>query len=472
MKQLASGATGLLVSILLCSAAITTGSGEASAGDTTCARWDLSGEWTFFQSNETSPVFRLEVTNTGLQGSAKYWYLVDGDCPFYAPACGQDAASTSGSVDGAINGNSFEIDAYWDNGTIGVYSGKIGPQGRLEGTTFDRQHPQTMANWYSDRTAKCLDDRSGDAGQVGTTSSALKTTPGADPVSRASRGIRVASATAPSRAIPVCDAAKAARADNSPAAVTLEAICRGRQEARTQAHPEIGSVLEGPRLAPDGKPIAKNATDETSALTRTRTRIQLPTATSPAATRSSTSTAVAAAGNAINSRPLGIAALRRDERFGTVAAPGIAVEVFQPANTIRVRVMYRKAFGYMTESGPFGAIGPSSCNAFAVSAIGGGGSVRQRDPIPIATDFRMVSSGDYYFCNFLISELPLNQEVGVRVVLSGVDLMAPWKNGAEAQPPAGKERAVLEPNKIATLTVAQPRARLTFEMVYAPVTGR
>lgn len=35
-----------------------------------CARWDVSGEWTFVQSNNTSPVFTLRHTNTGLQGSA------------------------------------------------------------------------------------------------------------------------------------------------------------------------------------------------------------------------------------------------------------------------------------------------------------------------------------------------------------------------------------------------------------------
>ena len=111
-----------------------------SAAGAPCAKWDMGGEWTFVQSNNTSPVFTLRHTNTGLQGNAHY-------------GNGWDAVSAS--VDGTIEGDSFTVTAYWNNETTGVYEGTINPQGRITGRTHDAQHPNVMANWYSDRTARC-----------------------------------------------------------------------------------------------------------------------------------------------------------------------------------------------------------------------------------------------------------------------------------------------------------------------------
>ena len=103
-------------------------------------KWDMSGEWTFVQSNDTSPVFTLQHTNTGLQGKAHYSGF---------------GGFVNASVDGTIEGNSFTVTAYWNNETTGVYEGTINPQGRITGRTHDAQHPNVMANWYSDRTARC-----------------------------------------------------------------------------------------------------------------------------------------------------------------------------------------------------------------------------------------------------------------------------------------------------------------------------
>ena len=119
-----------------------------------CSQWDMSGDWEFVQTNGPSPQFHLQQTNIGLQGSAGYSYLTKDPC--FIVACGDDAHSVRGSVDGSVSGNSIEINAYWNNGTIGVYTGTIGPQGRVQGTTFDKMHPQTVAGWYSNRTASCL----------------------------------------------------------------------------------------------------------------------------------------------------------------------------------------------------------------------------------------------------------------------------------------------------------------------------
>lgn len=140
-----------------------------------CTRWDMSGSWTFVQSNDTSPIFSLKQTNTGLQGTATHFYTHKSECKF--AFCGDDYYKHTASVNGAINGNSIEITAYWSNGTIGLYTGKIGPEGRIEGATHNKENPQTTARWYSDRTAKCLAPPAAVEERTGTTSSALSTVP-------------------------------------------------------------------------------------------------------------------------------------------------------------------------------------------------------------------------------------------------------------------------------------------------------
>ncbi|GEM_PF-2498899 len=126
------------------------------AAQAACSQWDVSGGWSAVQSNDTKPAFILQQNGAQLQGSASYSYVHKSQCVL--AYCGDDAYSVDGSVDGTIDGNAIDITAYWNNGTVGVYTGKINAQGRIEGSSYDRQHPQTMASWYSDRTIKCLTD--------------------------------------------------------------------------------------------------------------------------------------------------------------------------------------------------------------------------------------------------------------------------------------------------------------------------
>ena len=100
-----------------------------SAAQAVCSQWDMSGEWLFVQTNVTYPSFTLQQTGTELQGSARYRYYDEDRSRF---------VDVSASVDGAINGDSFEVTAYWNNGTTGLYTGKIGPQGRIQGSTYDK----------------------------------------------------------------------------------------------------------------------------------------------------------------------------------------------------------------------------------------------------------------------------------------------------------------------------------------------
>ena len=119
---------------------------EPSAAQAACSRWDVSGAWRFFQSNGYVAKFNLQQTATGIQGEARTLTHE-----------GFHSAEQTGSVDGALHGDSFKVTVYWHTGAIGVYTGTIGPQGRIEGTTYDAALPGSMASWRSDRTAKCAD---------------------------------------------------------------------------------------------------------------------------------------------------------------------------------------------------------------------------------------------------------------------------------------------------------------------------
>jgi hypothetical protein len=81
-------------------------------------------------------------------------------------------------------------------------------------------------------------------------------------------------------------------------------------------------------------------------------------------------------------------------------------------------------------------------------------------------------AGDYYVCNYVVSQVPLDQAIAVNVTVSDSDLMSAWVGGGEPQPQTGQQRTVVDAIKTATLNTSQPRARLSYEMVYAPVLAR
>ena len=150
--------------------------------------------------------------------------------------------------------------------------------------------------------------------------------------------------------------------------------------------------------------------------------------------------------------------------------PGRARAAFQPENTIKVSVKYKKEFGYLGDSNAFGYVGPTSCSAFSVSVAVGDGSAGQKNPFRISSDSKMEETDGYYFCSYLVSEIPLNQPIRVSVGLAGVNQFAAWKGGSQAQPPPGQQRTIIivsgREGGPLTLTATQPRARQLFEMVY------
>lgn len=141
----------------------------------------------------------------------------------------------------------------------------------------------------------------------------------------------------------------------------------------------------------------------------------------------------------------------------------------QPDNTIRVRVRYRREYGYRGDTSAFGYIGPTSCDAFSVFAALGSG--RPPNPVRISTDSKMEDAGGYYVCSYLVSDLPLNQAITINTSMSsnrGLPTEV-WKGGSNPQPPPGQERLIQNGIQNVTLTNSTPRAALVFEMVYAPI---
>ena len=120
-----------------------------------CNQWDLSGNWQAIQSNGYKPQFSLTQKGTELQGSVRYSKV--------EPNCAKTATCPiiTGSADGSIRGGAFNLNVYWKDGKIGVYSGTVGPQGRLLGNTYDQKTPTSTASFNSSRTMTCVDRNSG-----------------------------------------------------------------------------------------------------------------------------------------------------------------------------------------------------------------------------------------------------------------------------------------------------------------------
>ena len=238
----------------------------------------------------------------------------------------------------------------------------------------------------------------------------------ADVVSSVTDDAATARATNPR----ICDLARQARARNSPAAPGLEAKCRAAggsvPKVALQPQPSTPSPVKAQgRVKLDGSPSQTGATS------------------------------------------------------GTTDGPAVAA---QAENTINVRVMYPRAYGYKGNSNAFGSLGPTSCSAFSVSAVVADAGARPRSPIPVSSDARMTQSGASYVCNYLISQVPLDEATTVSVAVLDADLFLPWEGGSATRPPAGEVRTIVDSTRTAMLSSSQPRSRLVYEMIYAPAVRR
>jgi hypothetical protein len=217
-----NGISTAVASLLALAAAFATAPAFAQAA---CQQWDLSGYWSFVQSNGTTPGVTLQQTGNQLHGNASYFYTTEHSAWVIGTVVDDHAAD--GPAVGTINGNSFELTIYWNNNSIGVYTGEVGPQGLIVGNTYDKNDPGTTAQWHSNRVATC-------------SAAAAVAPPPAKPVMALGR-------IAPPMSGPtmtICDAARSARARNSPAAPGLERQCAAQAPAPGPPAPAPLPILD------------------------------------------------------------------------------------------------------------------------------------------------------------------------------------------------------------------------------------
>jgi hypothetical protein len=173
---------------------------HAYAADS-CLQWGVNNNGFLWlsQSNNDGASLELKQTGSNLTGKGSYWYNYDTGKIGVGSIEGRAA---NGPVVGTIKGNAFEVTVYWSNKSIGIYTGQIGPQGLVVGKTYDKTDLGARADFNSSEPLECLKTAKG-----GLALGRVKTT------------------AAPATVTSVCDAAKSARARNSPAAPGLERHC-------------------------------------------------------------------------------------------------------------------------------------------------------------------------------------------------------------------------------------------------------
>jgi hypothetical protein len=60
-----------------------------------------------------------------------------------------------GTVDGTIDGDSFRVQIFWNNGQTGVYIANVLPSGRLDGEGYEKNSPNVRPTWHSVGVLKC-----------------------------------------------------------------------------------------------------------------------------------------------------------------------------------------------------------------------------------------------------------------------------------------------------------------------------
>ena len=149
-------------------------------------------------------------------------------------------------------------------------------------------------------------------------------------------------------------------------------------------------------------------------------------------------------------------------------------------NSIRVRIRYRKEYGFITTKS-FNDDRPYSCHAFSVN-----GDVWSGQPgtfgrpktgneldvlMAITSPISMRVNSGYYVCDFTITSVPLNELIIVKAsMINDFKLLTGrWPAGSQPQPPPGSARMILNGSSKLRLTHSDPTAIVDFEMVYRPI---
>ncbi|MFD4635518.1 hypothetical protein ACFVYR_32165 [Streptomyces sp. NPDC058284] len=137
--KLAATGLALLLGIgglaLAPAAGATTVAPEHQASLTAAPGFYAGGTWQLVQSNSTTTTLNVTQDDNGrLFGTASYSNVV-------------------GTIEnGSVDGPNISFTIGWSNGLRGRYTGSLGFDRRLSGTTFDLTHPGSQATWFTPRT--------------------------------------------------------------------------------------------------------------------------------------------------------------------------------------------------------------------------------------------------------------------------------------------------------------------------------
>ena len=144
-----------------------------------------------------------------------------------------------------------------------------------------------------------------------------------------------------------------------------------------------------------------------------------------------------------------------------------------PPYTIRVRVRYKKEYGYLY-SDTYDNNRPFSCIAFAVKATvlaGAPGTFGRDKSVGVLSSHSPMREGNgYYSCLYTFTDLPIERSINISGPVMNMPqyLTGRWLGGTEPQPAAGYERTVIG-NRGVTLKYNQPGVTVDLEMVYRPL---
>ncbi|GAA0930570.1 hypothetical protein [Nonomuraea longicatena] len=107
----------------------------ASATAQAAPAFNASGVWQIFQSNGPTVTINLTQDGSGrLFGSASF-------------------GGTVGTIEqGAVDGTGISFVIGWSDGAQGRYTGWLGADRHLSGTTVNLNNPSQQANWFTTRT--------------------------------------------------------------------------------------------------------------------------------------------------------------------------------------------------------------------------------------------------------------------------------------------------------------------------------
>jgi hypothetical protein len=125
-----------------------------SPAEAQCPQWDVSGKWQLEQSDGLTVTVDLRQSGKTVTGTA-VCYTTKAPTGLFAPLKGDNPHTLRGPVTGNIAGDDFFAEITWSYKSIGVYRGKVGPQGRIEGTVYDKGASPKKMTWVSPNLMKC-----------------------------------------------------------------------------------------------------------------------------------------------------------------------------------------------------------------------------------------------------------------------------------------------------------------------------